>query len=298
MKKILFCLGGGIGNIIQATPAIQLLASANFEIYIKIYNSTENLENLLNLKKVVKVFSHKEKPNLIFDFQLNGIFTPKESYSKKIFRSKINYAQHIPESKVYENLCNQIGIKGNLPYAKVSLNKHNITLDKNAVAIYPGCKPDWSMKKWDKFDELSKCFENVVLVGTKEDINLQGTWIKKEWSWKENIKHVIFPIDQMAYYISNCSMFIGNDGGLSHVAAATGIKTFIIFGPSSHIKNKPFTKNSFVIRKNMSCQPCQFKKGIDGLQIFDSGKYNCYNDMSCMRELTINDVLNQINEQK
>ena len=93
-------------------------------------------------------------------------------------------------------------------------------------------------------------------------------------------------------------MFIGNDGGLSHIAAATGIPTFIIFGPSSIIKNAPFNKNAHPIYYNnvkkdtLKCQPCQF----NGKGYFNSGILGCPFNMKCMTHLSVNDVLTKIKD--
>lgn len=160
----------------------------------------------------------------------------------------------------------------------------------------PGSKPDWAMKRWDKYDELSKKFESVIVVGTENDIYSHGkpTWIKKKWDWPSNVEFFMGSLQETACLISNCQMFIGNDGGLAHVAAATGVPTFVLFGPSSTVKNKPYTKNSHVIAIDLECRPCQFQKGNDGLQIFDSGKANCPFNMRCMRNMSVDFVYNEI----
>jgi hypothetical protein len=295
MKKLLFVLGGGIGNIVQATPSIKLAFKHRYiiELYLTC-NSTDDLE-IFRIKEVNKIYTSEPK-NIFYDYQLQGPFTPRfKSNCKKIIKSKINYAQHIEEAFVYKSLIEQIGIKENLGDVEINIGKKGKEPLPNSVAIYCGSKPNWAMKRWDKYDFLSNHFESVVVVGTEQDINSHGnpSWIKRKWNWPKHVKFLHGKLQEVAYTISKCKMFIGNDGGLSHVAAATGVKTFVLFGPSSYIKNKPFSKNAHAIGIDIPCRPCQFKS-INGIQIFGSNKASCPFEIKCMKDMSVEFVLKEI----
>ena len=47
--------------------------------------------------------------------------------------------------------------------------------------------------------------------------------------------------------MKECSLFIGNDSGLMHLAAASGVPTIGLFGPSNNIKYKPYGKKTMAI---------------------------------------------------
>jgi hypothetical protein len=151
------------------------------------------------------------------------------------------------------------------------------------------------MKRWDKFDKLAEHFEHVTIVGKKEDIENHGNpaWIKRPWGWPKHVEFFSGKLAEAAFLISKCKAFIGNDGGLAHVAAATGVPTFIIFGPSSDIKNRPYAPNAHVVALKIPCRPCQFMAGKDGKQIFAAKKANCPYAMRCMREMTVDYVLKE-----
>lgn len=297
-KSILFIIGGGIGNIIQAIPAVKCLHKSGYIVDLKLHcNSSNDLLEIFKIPAVRDIYL-KNEPNCEYEYQLRGPFTPGKIYkAKKNINTKIYYAQHIPEVEIYYDCVRQIGI--NLPMEDTEINigqdgpKPKFT---NTVAIYPGSKHNWAMKRWNKYDELANHFEHVTLVGTKSDIYSLGspTWIKKQWNWGKHVDVFMGSLKECAHYISKCKMFIGNDGGLSHVAAATGIKTFVLFGPSCDVKNKPFTKNTHVIAMDLPCRPCQFEKGPDGKTVFDGNKYDCHNKMKCMREMTVDYVLKEI----
>jgi ADP-heptose:LPS heptosyltransferase len=300
-KSVLFVLGGGIGNIVQATPAIKAAAKAyNVDLLLHC-NSTLDLE-VFRIPAVRNLFIN-ESPKEAYKYQLNGPFTPgKRHAAQKFLKSRIHYAQHIPESNVYFDFILQMGLKSEIPHTEINVGESGpYPKNHETVAIYPGSKYEWSMKRWDKYDELAKHFDNVVLVGTGNDIHSNGKipWFTKKWNWPANTEIFMGPLQQTAFMISKCKMFIGNDGGLAHIAAATNIPTFIIFGPSSTIKNKPPTSNAKVIANDISCRPCQFRAHPKTKkQIFTPNKADCPYHMKCLRDLSVANVLKQIGHHK
>ena len=295
MKTLLFVLGGGIGNIIQSLPAVKCASLSGYKVDLSLFCNSSNDLDIFKLPYINQVYFGKSKNK--YDFQLQGPFTPSVVNSSRIIKPKISYAQHLEEAKVYYDLIKQIGIKIYNFDVEINIGKKGKKIPQSCVALYCGSKPDWAMKRWDKFDELSKNFEEVLVLGTKNDIESHGnpSWIKRKWNWPKHVKFLTGPLQEIAHAISQCKMFIGNDGGLSHVAAATGVPTFVLFGPSSYIKNKPFAKNAHAIGIDLPCRPCQFRS-LNGEQIFGSGKADCPFHMKCMKDMTVEFVLKEINK--
>ena len=75
------------------------------------------------------------------------------------------------------------------------------------------------------------------------------------------------------------------DSGNAHIAAASGIPTYVLYGPTRPERWLPIGKNVFPIRLNqlLSCQPCDVK--ID-----------C-NHLSCMKLLTPEIIFSKLNNQ-
>ena len=48
--------------------------------------------------------------------------------------------------------------------------------------------------------------------------------------------------------MQQCTLFVSNDSGLMHLAAATGTKTFGLFGPTNEQRTSPRGPHSYVIR--------------------------------------------------
>ncbi len=76
--------------------------------------------------------------------------------------------------------------------------------------------------------------------------------------------------------IDQCSLFITNDSGLMHAAAALRIPQVAIFGPT-RLNTTPAGQNSHVLRAPVSCGPCM--------------QPHCQTDHRCMDRVSIEMVL-------
>ncbi|HYQ97894.1 MAG TPA: glycosyltransferase family 9 protein, partial [Candidatus Nitrosocosmicus sp.] len=63
-------------------------------------------------------------------------------------------------------------------------------------------------------------------------------------------------LGRLAATIARCSLYVGNDSGISHIAAALGVPTAAVFGPSSVNKWAPRGKTVLVLRHQVPCSPC------------------------------------------
>ncbi|QTA79015.1 ADP-heptose--LPS heptosyltransferase II [Desulfonema limicola] len=61
---------------------------------------------------------------------------------------------------------------------------------------------------------------------------------------------------QAAALIEKCRLFITNDSGLMHIAAALDIPQIAVFGPTNHTTTSPASSNSHIIKVPTPCSPC------------------------------------------
>jgi heptosyltransferase-2 len=59
--------------------------------------------------------------------------------------------------------------------------------------------------------------------------------------------------------LKRCALFVGNDSGIMHLAAAAGAPLVALFGPQSPVKFGPWSKRAKVIYKGLECSPCKQK---------------------------------------
>lgn len=80
--------------------------------------------------------------------------------------------------------------------------------------------------------------------------------------------------------INLCSVFLTNDSGPMHIAAALKIPLLALFGSTSDVKTGPSYGIGQVIHKHVECSPCY--------------KRTCPIDFRCMKRITVDEVLTQI----
>ncbi len=93
-------------------------------------------------------------------------------------------------------------------------------------------------------------------------------------------------LKETAALIRRCELFISNDSGPMHLAAAVKTPVIGIFGPTVYWKNAPWgdPRRCIVVRKDMPCSPCYVPY---------SARLSCP-DPRCLRELTVDDVYEKV----
>lgn len=77
--------------------------------------------------------------------------------------------------------------------------------------------------------------------------------------------------------IGRCKVFITNDSGLMHVAAAQNTPLVAIFGSTDQVATGPFSQRSVIVSKSLPCSPCL--------------KTHCPTNFECMNGITTEDVV-------
>lgn len=60
--------------------------------------------------------------------------------------------------------------------------------------------------------------------------------------------------------LSRCHLFVGNDSGAMHVAAAAGLPVVAIFGPTDPCGTAPITPRCTVVQEKPYCSPCFLRR--------------------------------------
>ncbi len=76
--------------------------------------------------------------------------------------------------------------------------------------------------------------------------------------------------------LSQCHLFIGNDSGAMHVAAAVGVPIVAVFGPTDPDGTAPVTPRCSIVQQKPYCSPCFLRR--------------CPTDHRCMTAITANMV--------
>ena len=63
-------------------------------------------------------------------------------------------------------------------------------------------------------------------------------------------------LGRLSAILARCSLYIGNDSGVSHLAAAVGAPTATVFGPSDIVQWAPRGKHILIFSQHVECSPC------------------------------------------
>jgi ADP-heptose:LPS heptosyltransferase len=63
-------------------------------------------------------------------------------------------------------------------------------------------------------------------------------------------------LGELSVLLARTELYLGNDSGVSHLAAALGVVTAVLFGPSNVARWSPQGKNVTVLTQNTECSPC------------------------------------------
>lgn len=162
------------------------------------------------------------------------------------------------------------------------LTSQQIRDEDSVIAIHPGSPIP--LKRWltGRYAEVADWLVShkraqILFVGVKDEIPIINEIQGKMSAESKNIAGMT-NIPQLASILRKCSIFIGNDSGPMHLAAAVGIKTIGLFGPGDPQRFGPVGKYCQTIRKKLDCPPC-------------TGVSCKYGSEGCMSKIHIADVI-------
>ena len=159
-------------------------------------------------------------------------------------------------------MTNTDSYKGEMPALKLYIQTENFqkpTLGINAGATYG------SAKRWypDKFAEVGAAFSkthNIIIFGGPNEIEIsQEIEVKLQELGVNNFTNLAgkTTIQELCANIGACSLFVTNDSGPMHIAAAYQVPTVAIFGPTKYKETSQWkNERSQIIRHEMECSPC------------------------------------------
>ena len=83
-------------------------------------------------------------------------------------------------------------------------------------------------------------------------------------------------LSQAIGLIARCRLFVSNDSGLMHLAAALGVPVVAIFGSTDPVRTGPLGRNCRVVRRPVPCAPCL--------------KTHCPEGLECLEKITVDEV--------
>jgi heptosyltransferase II len=200
-----------------------------------------------------------------FRAEMRDVFLSTRLSRKKWSHLSEQYAQFLPRAcKIDGKFVLTLGQR-DISRARELLEGAGIPESSTLVLVAPGASygetKRWPEESYTRLVGLlkTKARSHVVLVGNAADRELCARIAEKSGRSTANLAGQT-TLRDLAAIASIASVFIGNDSGAAHVAAAAGCPVVAIFGSSDPSWTAPRGDDVRVIYKKLSCSPCFLKK--------------------------------------
>ena len=165
--------------------------------------------------------------------------------------------------------------------ARSLLDRFGIGSRTGILAINPGATNS-SAKRWpaERFASIADQLADdegfqTIIVGTAGDKSV-AEQVAKLMRTESAVIAGETSIGELKGVLACASLVISNDTGTSHVSAALGVPTVVVFGPTEHVATRPLSQQAAVVRHQVECSPCMLRE--------------CPIDHRCMTRVEVNDV--------
>ncbi|MBS1493088.1 MAG: glycosyltransferase family 9 protein [Bacteroidetes bacterium] len=282
----------------------------------KVFNTIKTIFALRNNKYDLAVLGHRNNFYGLFA-KLSGIKIRLGFNGTKHLTHSVDFDKYTHTTDKNISMLEPLGLpmKNNGTSLKRVKTKEEIKKeqgipsDKKIIGIFPfgGINPgtDMDIKRLDfnNFvtvinNSANESSDNLVIVFEGRD---SAEKINPDIKFTSNVIKKTIDID----LISICNVFVCGDTGPLHIAAAFGISTVAIFGPSDADFVKPLTSvNSsaehILIWKKPYCSPCYNPVTAaqrDNPKYWQNGVFRCHTGtLECMKTITIEEVTASISK--
>gem|GEM_PF-147501 len=161
------------------------------------------------------------------------------------------------------------------------LSRHGLVPADFLIALAPGAA--WAYRRWpaDRFVELGRWLQEtynatVLIIAAKGERDLADQ-VERGLQGRLTINLAgKTTLREMAAVLKRCNLFIGNDSGPMHIAAASGVPSVGLFGPGEYERFRPWGKDHETVRLGLTCNPCS---------------ENCrFDEARCIQGITVSQV--------
>lgn len=156
-----------------------------------------------------------------------------------------------------------------------------LLFDRPVVAVHPGVgnvMRQWPPEHFASLVDLlvEKNGVNVVLIGGREEMELADE-VLEQVIRRDAVVSLVgrTSLRQLPELLRACALYVGNNSGPKHIAAALDVPTIGIHsGVVDAIEWGPIGSRAVAVRRNMACSPCYLARPED-----------CSRGFACMRGL-------------
>ena len=170
---------------------------------------------------------------------------------------------------------------------KILLEQH-LSLGDKIIGINPGATygpaKQWPLDRYAHLADNIQAFtkSRVIIFGGPNDKDL-GEKISQEMQHRPIDLSGKTSLGEAMALIERCDLFITNDSGLMHVAAALDVPLVAVFGSTNSVTTGPLSQNSRIVQVPLECSPCLRPECPKG-------------HLNCMEQISVEIVFNVVKE--
>ena len=283
MGKILVIRGGAIGDFILTLPAISLLRDGLPDARVDIlgYKPVIDLAARAGLADGGRCIEHGSLAGFFapgseldqqwceyfssFDLIISYLHDPNGFFRQNLKRagarellegiSRVDVSSGVHAARQLAKVLENIALFLEDPAPSVCLSDPGNVTSENCVAIHPGSGgvvKNWRLEDWIRLGEEIVGHDSnpalLLITGEAEEgkheevreaLTAAGVVFENAHNW---------PLTKLGQALAKCRLFLGHDSGISHLAAATGIPCFLLFGPTDPAIWAPANEQVEVLR--------------------------------------------------
>jgi ADP-heptose:LPS heptosyltransferase len=272
--SVLVHVASGVGNIVFASPLLLVLSRHRFIIDVLIdgdYRGTADLFRGWSALLNVYDGAGGEQPLNHYDICVPAIPPFYWNRYAARYRAVANAINRPPDELFYRNeqayyleFARELNCSVSPPphcFLPVPADE-TCGVTGRTLVLAPGCKTGvMAAKRWPHFPELASLYDDVTVVGTEDDLYYyNGTPMR----FPAHVRSVVgrLSLRETAGVLAAAGAVVANDSGLGYVAAAVGVPTILLFGPTSDAVLGSFPPNVKLLRAGLPCEPCWHGKRL------------------------------------
>lgn len=272
-NKVLLGITQGIGNVIMATPLMKALRALNLEIDILEGGFKTNAVDVLKNMDGVSIITEEEagKKNYLLGIQT---VWPREGIER--FCTQVRSAGNIIQAWQNNIFAHEVEMNMSVAYT--------LNYQGEVPSLYCDQQPSPRFYTFvrEKDDRIfvgihicrtyhhqfyaNRALQNPIKIArVLIEAGYQPVLVGHKGAVVDTLAWPIGTVDMCgtdlsttADTISKLDCMINEDSGIMHVTAAMDTPQIAVFGPTSDLKNRPWSAKAAVIRQGLACVPCQY----------------------------------------
>jgi ADP-heptose:LPS heptosyltransferase len=162
----------------------------------------------------------------------------------------------------------QLGLSLTDPVPKLSGFSQIPSFPRIAIHLGSGStRKNWPTESWVHLaSEIEKLASELIVVTGQADRRLTEAFLERFRSPKVKVCDSL-PLPALATELRHCRLFVGNDSGVPHLAAAVGTRTVALFGPTDPAIWRPLGAHVTVVQsRNGTMQGIEFDEVLQAVR--------------------------------